>query len=109
VGRLEDAISAYQKAVELDPVHSYNLKRTLEKLGRLDLAVSVYKKLSEIHPESATIWRDLAEALKNADRLEEAILAYKKAAELDLELHLWDLKRDSEKLVRLARLWRALN
>ncbi|MEO1404045.1 MAG: tetratricopeptide repeat protein, partial [Cyanobacteria bacterium J06635_1] len=55
--RYDEAISAYEKAIELDPDDAtahYNLGNTYKALKRYDEAISAYEKAIELDPDDAT-------------------------------------------------------
>jgi tetratricopeptide (TPR) repeat protein len=82
VGRLTEAISANQIAVELSPkdseVHN-NLGIALHEIGRLEEAQTCYQKAITIKPEFAEAHNNLGNTLKELGRLEEAQTSYQKA------------------------------
>lgn len=90
-GKTSDAISSYQKAVQLAPKWfeaNLNLGLDLQKAGDTPAAVSALKNAVALKPTSggdralAGAWSALAHALENND-LKAAVAAYDKAEELD--------------------------
>ena len=76
-GLLESAESAYRKALELDPLNSYYLKRFagfLLSLGDTDLSSALYKKAGFVMSNSKTLSSMAASVVDGA--------AYKKMADL---------------------------
>lgn len=64
----EDALIAYDKALEIDPKHvsAWNNKGiVLSRLKRFEEAISCYDKAIEINPEYANAWYNKANALRN--------------------------------------------
>jgi tetratricopeptide (TPR) repeat protein len=92
-GKLEEAIAAYRKAIEIDPNYAmaYNfLGSTLQSQGKLEEAITAYRKAIEIDPKLANAYHNLANAyynlgiiLNNQGKLEEAIAASRKAIEIE--------------------------
>ncbi len=79
--QLDEAISSYQKAIELQP----NLASVYKKLGdvfvkkdHLNIAISWYQKAIEINPKATHIYRILGKILTKQGKIEEAQYFYKK-------------------------------
>ncbi|MDR3783147.1 MAG: tetratricopeptide repeat protein [Candidatus Nitrosotalea sp.] len=67
-GDSEDALIAYDKALELDPNHvsAWNNKGiVLYRLKRFEEAIICYDKAIEIEPQYANAWYNKANALRN--------------------------------------------
>lgn len=67
-GNNDDALIAYDKALELDPNHvsAWNNKGiVLSRLKRFDEAIVCYDKAIEIEPEYANAWYNKANAMRN--------------------------------------------
>ncbi|NQE36836.1 tetratricopeptide repeat protein [Microcoleus asticus] len=85
-GKLEEAITAYRKAIEIDPnfAWAYNyLGLILQNQGKLEEAITAYRKAIEIDPNYTNAYNNLGLILQNQGKLEEAITAYRKAIEID--------------------------
>jgi protein O-GlcNAc transferase len=85
-GLLDEAITHYQKAIELDPSFAeayYNLGIALKGKGEIDEAITYYQKAIEINPFSAKAYYSFGNALKGKGQLDEAISYYQKAIELN--------------------------
>jgi tetratricopeptide (TPR) repeat protein len=86
-GRNEDAIQAYQQAINAKPDvpgHYNNLGNVLARAGKIEEAKVAYTKSAELDPpNAATAWRNFGISLYNANRLADAIEPLQKAAELD--------------------------
>jgi tetratricopeptide (TPR) repeat protein len=86
-GRNDDALQAYQQAINAKPdVPGYynNLGNVLARAGKIDEAKTAYTKSAELDPpNAATAWRNFGISLYNAGRLKEAVEPLKKATELD--------------------------
>jgi Flp pilus assembly protein TadD/2-polyprenyl-3-methyl-5-hydroxy-6-metoxy-1,4-benzoquinol methylase len=81
-GKLQDAVIANQKALEISPndaeAHS-NLGVTLQELGRLEEALTSFNKAIAIKPDYAKAHSNLGVTLQELGRLEDAETSYKKA------------------------------
>ena len=67
-GKNDDALMAYDKALEMDPKHvgTWNNKGiVLSRLKRFEEAISCYDKAIELNPEYANAWYSKANALRN--------------------------------------------
>jgi len=67
-GDNEDALIAYDKALEVDPNHvrAWNNKGiALSRLERFEEAIGCYDKAIEIEPQYANAWYNKANALRN--------------------------------------------
>lgn len=67
-GDNEDALIAYDKALEVDPNHvsAWNNKGIiLSRLERFEEAIECYDKAIEIEPQYANAWYNKANALRN--------------------------------------------
>jgi tetratricopeptide (TPR) repeat protein len=116
-GRTDEAISHYQKAIELHPdfakAHG-NLGNALIVLGRRDEAMVHYQKALQLDPSDATVHLHFGNLLMQLDRADEALAHYQKAAELQpqeprVQIYLgnWYLQRGQRDLA-LASYHRAL-
>jgi tetratricopeptide (TPR) repeat protein len=85
--RNDDAIQAYQQAVNLKPdVPGYynNLGNVLARAGKIEEAKAAYTKSAELDPpNAASAWRNFGISLYNANRLAEAIEPLQKSISLD--------------------------
>ncbi|GJD96130.1 tetratricopeptide repeat protein [Methylobacterium iners] len=86
IGDYNGAVSALQKAVELDPnlalAHS-NLSGALTKRGEYDLALNHAKRALTINPNLAGGYVNLGISLKSLGSLTEAISAYDRAIDCE--------------------------
>ena len=82
LGKLKEAIQAYQKALSLEPyyaeVHN-NIGNAFEDAGRFEEAVKAYQNAILLKPDYANAHNGLAAALQNQGRIDAAIEAYKQA------------------------------
>ena len=85
-GRLDDALSQYRQAVELDPdfadAHS-NIAIILARRGELAQAIVESQKALAIPPEDASSHVRLATLLVRSGRLDLALSHYRRALEID--------------------------
>jgi tetratricopeptide (TPR) repeat protein len=84
-GRLDDAISQFQKALEINPDYAEahnNLGIALGKKGRLDDAISQYQQALQIKPDYAQAHNNLGNALGRKGRLDEAIIQFQQALQI---------------------------
>ncbi|MES0337167.1 MAG: tetratricopeptide repeat protein [Candidatus Magnetobacterium sp. LHC-1] len=84
-GLLDEALVAYDKAVELfprDEAAHCGRAEVLRALGRLDEALVAYDKAVELFPRDEAARCGRAEVLRALGRLDEALTAYDKAVEL---------------------------
>jgi tetratricopeptide (TPR) repeat protein len=85
-GKYEEAIQAYDIAIELDPKYAeawYNKGNALRNQGRYNEAIQAYNTTIEINSRHAGAWNNKGLALKNQGKYEEAIQAYDIAIQLD--------------------------
>jgi tetratricopeptide (TPR) repeat protein len=88
-GKLEEAVVAYQQAIEQNP-NSYlsyqNLGETLGKLGRWGEALEAYRRAVQLKPDAAWSNWGLSQALQQMGRVEEAQQLHQRAVEIDPKL-----------------------
>ena len=85
LGRYEEAIASYDKALEIKPDQDegwYNRGIALVILGRSEEAIASYDKALEIKPDKDEAWYNRGNALDNLGRSEEAIASWDKALEI---------------------------
>jgi tetratricopeptide (TPR) repeat protein len=86
LGRDEEALAAFEKAVELDSENASNwsLKgEALAGLGRDEEALAAFEKAVALDPDDAKTWWWKGLCLANLGRHEEALVAFEEASELD--------------------------
>ena len=92
--RNEDAINAYQQAVNVDQAanqkpnvtagHYNNLGNVLAKAKKVDEAKAAYMKSAELDPQNAvTAWRNFGIVLYNSGQYKDALEPLQKAIDLD--------------------------
>jgi len=87
--KYDDAITAYDEAIRLDPNYAltwYNKGNGLKNLGKYDEAIQACNKSIELDPNNAYAWDSKGEALRRQGKYKEAIQALDKAIELDPNL-----------------------
>ena len=85
LGRPEEAIECFDKAIELDPkdVGVWNNKGiVLDDLGKHEEAIECYDKVIELDPENVIAWDNKGFTLRKLGKHEESLKCYNKAAEL---------------------------
>lgn len=86
LGRLEEALEAYDNAISLKPDYAWawaRRGRTLRVLGRYKAALECYDRALEIQPQYAFAWNGQGIVLERMGRLEQALACYEKAAEIN--------------------------
>jgi tetratricopeptide (TPR) repeat protein len=86
LGRNEEAINCFDRALQLDPLYApawNNKGNYLHDLGRDDDAVRCYERALELDPHNAGAWNNKGASLRSLSRNDEAIRCYDKALELD--------------------------
>ena len=82
LGRLDEAIQAFNAALSLDPTNAdafYNIGSVLQDQGRLEEAIDSYKKVILIEPNYAEAYNNMGIALNDQGKLDAAKSAYTKA------------------------------
>lgn len=90
LGRLEEAIASYDKALEFRPDDNavlYNKGVVLLNLGRLEDAIDSYDKALKSKPNDDAAWYNRGVALLDLGRLEEAIDSFDNTLKLKLNKH----------------------
>jgi tetratricopeptide (TPR) repeat protein len=86
LGKLDEAIEKYAKALEIDPkdTDGYDgLGVALNAKGKHDEAIMQYKKVLEIDPKDASAYGNWGVALDDEGKHDEAIMQYKKVLEIN--------------------------
>ena len=86
--RFEDAVTVFQRAVEINPNYSKaqnNLGNALSELKRYDKAIGYYQQAIKIEPDYAEAFNNFANALRNRGQLKESVEYYREAIRLDGE------------------------
>ena len=86
LGKIENAINNYKKAINIKPgfseVHN-NLALSLKKLARNEEAVVVFKKAIQLDPNSHSIHYNLGNTQNDLGQHEEAIASFNRAIKLN--------------------------
>jgi tetratricopeptide (TPR) repeat protein len=82
LGRQDEAIAAYNKALEIQPDYTkawFNKGNVHSDLGQQDEAMAAYDKALEIQPDYTKAWNSKGIALSGLGQKDEAIAAFDKA------------------------------
>ena len=85
MGRLDDALAAYDKALRLKPDYAEahnNRGNTLRDMGRRDGALAAYDKAVRLKPDYAEAHNNRGNTLRDMGRLDDALAAYDRAVRL---------------------------
>ena len=85
-GRTDDAVNAYNQAIQLKPSPDYynNLGGILGRAGKTEEAMAAYNKCAELNPAGAAqAYRNAGITLYNVGKMKEAVEPLKKATQLD--------------------------
>jgi tetratricopeptide (TPR) repeat protein len=114
-GRLDEALSAYRKALAIDPKYAWaqtNIGRVYRQQFRIEEAIAACRQAIALEPDNAGVHNNLGWVLNDAGRYEEAVVVLRKAIELDprepwqyanLGCSLRELGRAEEALPHLRR------
>jgi tetratricopeptide (TPR) repeat protein len=83
--KYDEAISCYEKAIEIDPMNKWgwiNKGAALAELSKFEEAISCYDKVIEMYPRSAQAWIDKGFTLNETKKYDEAVLAFNTAIEI---------------------------
>lgn len=86
LGREEEALTCYDRALEIDPRNAdawYDKGLTLFNLGRLDKSLACYDRALAINPRYALAWNNKGLTLAISGRFQEALNCLTKALEID--------------------------
>ena len=89
VGRVKEAIAAFQEAIRLKPDYAQaysNLGSALEDNGQHDEAISACRQAILINPDFAEAYVNLGNSLEFKGRIDEAIAHYRQAIQLKPDL-----------------------
>jgi tetratricopeptide (TPR) repeat protein len=114
LGRPEEAIEAYEKAIQIkEGYHEawYNKGGILGNLGRHDEALKAAEKAIEIKPDYYRAWINKGGALANLGRYKDALKAFEKAIEIKGDFHegcynlacVYSLKKEKGKALKYLR------
>lgn len=86
VGKHQEAIISYQKAIEIDQGYAAaynNMGTALKSLGKNQSAIESYRKAIELNSKDPSPYYNLGNVLRGIKKNKQAIEAYQKAIELD--------------------------
>jgi len=86
LARHEEAVSCYDRALEIDPREASawcNKGVSLAALGRHEEAIACYDQAVEIDPRDAMLWSNKGVNLAALDRHQEAVACFHQATEMD--------------------------
>lgn len=84
-GKLPQAISLYEKLLQLSPAHGqalHFLGLAYAQLGDMNSAIDFLQQALALQPNDASLHNNLANAYKNSHQLDKALLHYQKAIQL---------------------------
>jgi tetratricopeptide (TPR) repeat protein len=84
-GKLDDAIAAYRKQLEITPDHGYawnGLGDAFSDQGKLEDAIAAYRHQVEVRPAHARAWTNLGVALYKQGKIDEAHAAFQKQVQV---------------------------
>jgi len=93
-GKYNEAITAYDKAIEINPHNSlaWNGKGiVLDELGKFDEAIKTYTKAIEIDPQYFEAWINKGVDLVNLNKYDEAKASYENEIKINPS---WEGKRN---------------
>ena len=85
LGRYDEAVTSYNRAIELKPDYGeahYNCGNVLKKLSQYEGAITYYNKVIELNPNYADVYNNLGNTYNQLNRYDEAIINFEKALEL---------------------------
>ena len=83
---MDEAITQYQKALEIKPDYAeahINLGSALQQKGRVDEAITQFQKALQLNPDYAEAHNNLGNALLQKGRVSEAIAHFQQALQLE--------------------------
>lgn len=86
VGRREDALECYIRAIELDPTYPvahFNYGTLLKECGRTDEALREFRETVRLKPAYAAGWYAIGNILREREIVEEAVASYRAAVGAD--------------------------
>ncbi|MEG4858311.1 CHAT domain-containing protein [Microcoleus sp. K1-B6] len=90
LGQYEEAIAAYDKALEIDPEFhcAWNRKGiTLNYWGRYSEAIAAFNECLKIQPEFHSAWNGKGNALNHLERYSEALKVFNKCLKIQPNFH----------------------
>ena len=84
----QEASASFERALELNPNDRYclaNLVACEHDLEHAEKAEQIARRATDVHPRSAVAWSNLGVVLDRENRLDEALMAFERAAALSRE------------------------
>lgn len=103
--RWDEAVEAYQKALDEFPDHPgalAGLGLALSELGRYEEALEVYRKAAQVSPNDPVPLEKVGQLSGRTGKIQEAIAAYLKAAELYIKIQ--DIQKAIQSLTSVIQL-----
>jgi tetratricopeptide (TPR) repeat protein/glycosyltransferase involved in cell wall biosynthesis len=110
-GKLKEAITAYRKAIKVEPIFEntyHSLGDALVEIGEKEEAIEVYRKAVELKPELWEVYHKLGNLLQDTEEFEEAVVAYNKSIELKPDF-CWSYNNLGDVLAKLEKWEEAVN
>lgn len=107
--RLDEALAAYEKVIEIEPERATAWERramVLWRMGRMEEALQSCQRAIELAPLMKDGWSRLAGLFTELKRYDEALAAYDRWLELDADV--WVYRSKAELLQKLGRYEEAL-
>lgn len=105
LGRLEEALEAYNRAIHLQDDYAWawaRKGRTLRLLNRFDEAMACYDEAIRIQPRYAWAWKGRGIVLERMNKQEEALYCYQTATEIDPD-DVWNWYNQADVLQNMGR------
>jgi predicted TPR repeat methyltransferase len=86
LGRTQEAVACYEKALLLKPDYAeayYHLGQTLEDQGKSEAAIVCYRKALSVNPDLVLAHYNLGTALRVQDKLDEAAACFQQVIRLE--------------------------
>ena len=90
-GAFEEAIQAYRKSIEISPEFGWaynNMALAYMRLGQPEISIPYYQRSIELLSEfkdKAVAWHRMGNSYQVMDDIENAVLAFQRAVNLDLD------------------------
>jgi len=105
LGRLDEALDAYDRAIDMQPNYAWawaRKGRTLRLLNRYDEAITCYDKALAIQPHYAWAWKGKGIVLERMGAQDQALKAYQTATEIDPD-DVWNWYNQADALQNMGR------
>ena len=105
LGRLDEALDAYDQAIALKPDYAWawaRRGRTLRVLGHYEEALDCYDQALNIQPRYAFAWNGKGIVMERMERMDEALACYEQAAEIN-PADVWHWCNQADVLLHMER------